>query len=189
MTRETVLIDVSPPPMLRDLLEPLCVLESWDKAEDSGVAERTSGLFTYGHPRIDGRLLDHFPGIRVVSNFGVGVDHIDVDAANSRDIVVGNTPGAVDGATADMAMALLLAAARNVVVGDRFARGPLFTHYDPGILLGAEVHGSTLGIFGMGNVGSQVARRARGFDMRIIYHNRRRRPETEKELGVEYTSS
>ena len=111
MTRETVLIDVSPPPTLRDLLDPLCLLESWDKAEDSGVAERTTGLFTYGHPRVDGRLLDRLPGLKVISNFGVGIDHIDVDAARSRDIRVGNTPGAVDGATADMAMALLLAAA------------------------------------------------------------------------------
>jgi glyoxylate reductase len=174
--------------MLRDLLEPLCVLEPWDRAADEDVARRARGLFTYGHPRVDGALLDRFPGLRVVSNFGVGIDHIDVAAASSRGIEVGNTPGAVDGATADMAMALLLASARNVVAGDRFARGPEFTHYDPSILLGTEVHGSTLGIFGMGSVGSQVARRARGFDMRVLYHNRRRRPEKEEELGVEYTT-
>ncbi len=168
MTRDTVLIDVPPPPMLRDLLEPLCDLVAWERAGVAAVAGRTRGLFTYGHPRVDGDLLDRLPGLRVVSNFGVGVDHVDVAAARSRGIEVGNTPGAVDGATADLAMALLLACARNVVVGDRFARGPEFTHYDPGILLGTEVHGSTLGIFGMGRVGSQVARRARGFDMRVL---------------------
>ena len=104
------------------------------------------------------------------------------------DIPVGNTPGAVEGATADMTLALLLACARNVVAGDRFARGPGFLYYDPSLFLGREVHGSTLGIVGLGRIGREVARRARGFDMRILYHSRHRKPEAEKELGVEFAS-
>jgi glyoxylate reductase len=101
---------------------------------------------------------------------------------------VGNTPGAVDGATADLTFAILLACARNVVVGDRFARSEAFTHYDPSILLGADVHASTLGIIGMGRVGRGVAKRARGFDMRVLYHNRRRDLDAERELGVEHAA-
>src|SRR6185312_11932522 len=122
------------------------------------------------------------------SNFGVGVDHIDLAAATARGIVVGNTPGILDAATADLAFALLLAAGRRLVEGDRYARGPNFLHYDPSYLLGREIHGSTLGILGMGRIGEQVARRARAFDMHILYHNRRRRPAVEESLGVGYAA-
>jgi glyoxylate reductase len=145
-------------------------------------------VYTYGHPKVDGALLDRMPKVRVVSNYGVGVDHIDLPAAAARGIPVGNTPGILDGATADMGFALLLASARRVVEGDRYARSPAFTVYDPGYMLGREVHSSTLGIIGMGRIGGQVAKRARGFDMQVLYHNRRRRPEIEDSLGVRYAS-
>lgn len=146
------------------------------------------GLYTYGHPKVDGPMLDRFPNLRVVSNYGVGVDHIDLPAAAARRVPVGNTPGILDGATADMGFALLLAAARRVVEGDCYARSPAFTVYDPGYMLGREVHGSTLGIVGMGRIGRQVAKRGRGFDMRVLYHNRNRRPEDETSLGAEYAA-
>ncbi len=149
---------------------------------------RIDAIYTYGHPLVDGPLLDRLPGLRVVSNFGVGVDHIDVAAAAARGIPVGNTPGVLDGATADLAFALLLAAGRWLAEGDRYARGPDFLRYDPSYMLGREVHGSTLGIIGMGRIGEQVARRARGFDMTVLYHNRRRRPAVEEALGARYVS-
>src|ERR1044072_6986541 len=82
------------------------------------------GVYTYGHPRVDGALLDRLPGVRGVRNFGVGVGPIDVAAAAARGIPVGNTPGVLDGATADLAFALLLAAGRRLTEGDRYARGP-----------------------------------------------------------------
>jgi glyoxylate reductase len=126
--------------------------------------------------------------VRVISNYGVGVDHIDLAAAAARRIPVGNTPGILDGATADMAFALLLAAGRRLVEGDRYARGPEFTVYDPGFMLGREVHHSTLGIVGLGRIGRQIARRARAFEMRVLYHNRRRDAVAEAELRVEYAS-
>jgi glyoxylate reductase len=132
--------------------------------------------------------LDRLPAVKVISNYGVGVDHIDLAAAAERGIPVGNTPGILDGATADMGFCLLLAAARRLAEGDRYARSPEFTRYDPGYILGREAHSSTLGIVGLGRIGRQVARRARGFDMQVIYHNRRRRPEAEQELGCRYTS-
>lgn len=181
-----VLVDVPLPPMICELMAPVCETGPWNDAR--GAGERVSGLFTYGHPPVGAALLDLLPLLKVVSNFGVGVDHIDLAAARARGIPVGNTPGAVDGATADLTFAILLACARNVVAGDRFARSERFTHYDPSILLGAEVHGSTLGIIGMGRVGRGVARRARGFDMRVLYHNRRRDIEAERELGVEHAA-
>jgi glyoxylate reductase len=151
-------------------------------AEDDGVI----AIYTYGHPHVDGPLLDRFPQLRVVSNYGVGVDHIDLKAAAARKIPVGNTPGILDGATADMGFTLLLSTARRLVEGDRYARSPDFTRYDPGYMLGYEVHGAVLGIIGLGRIGEQVAKRARGFDMRVQYHNRNRRPDVEAKLGVEY---
>ncbi len=136
---------------------------------------RVEAIYTYGHPLLDRERLALFPHVRVISNYGVGVDHIEVAAAASRGIPVGNTPGILDGATADMAFALLLAAARRIVVGDRYARSPAFTVYDPGYMLGREVHGATIGIVGLGRIGWQIAQRARGFNMQVLYHNRRRR--------------
>lgn len=153
-----------------------------------GSREAVDGVYTYGHPRLDGAMLDRLPGVRVISNYGVGVDHIVLSDAAARGIPVGNTPGILDGATADMGFALLLAAARRLVEGDRYARSPRFTVYDPGYLLGREVHHATLGVVGLGRIGGQVARRARGFDMRILYCNRHRRPDVETELGVEHVT-
>ena len=154
----------------------------------SDVPAPIDGIYTYGHPLVDGSMLDALPGVRVISTYGVGVDHINVADAHDRDIPVGNTPNILDGATADTGFALLLAAARRVVEGDRYARSPEFLRYDPGYMLGREAHSSTLGIIGLGNIGAQVARRARGFDMRVMYHNRRRRADAERQLEAEYAS-
>ena len=154
----------------------------------NGSDETIDGIYTYGHPHLDGAMLDILPGVRVISNYGVGVDHIIVRDAADRGIPVGNTPHTLDGATADAAFALLLAAARRVVEGDRYARSDSFLRYDPGYMLGREVHSSTLGIVGLGSIGRQVARRARGFDMQVLYRNRRRRMRDEEKLGVEYVS-
>jgi glyoxylate reductase len=182
--RPRAIADTPLAPNIVKLLEPHVEVLPWP---DSGPApEAVQAIYTYGHPRVDGALLDRLPGVRIISNFGVGVDHIDVAAAADRRIPVGNTPGVLDGATADQAFALLLAAGRRLAEGDRYARGPTFLRYDPGYMLGREIHGSTLGIVGLGRIGQQVARRARGFDMTVLYHNRRRRPEVEAELGVRY---
>ena len=137
---------------------------------------------------VDGDFMDRMPNLKVISNFGVGVDHIDLLAAKQRGIPVGNTPNMLDGATADMTFAMLMAAARNIVIGDHFARSAAFTHYDPRILIGHEIHSTTLGIIGMGNIGRQVARRSRGFDMNVLYHNRKPDPKAEIELGATYVS-
>jgi len=190
LTKPLVLLDVPLLPFMHAQVEPLCEMCPWAllKNGDRETLSRVQGMYTYAHPIVDGALLDQLPSLKVISNFGVGVDHIDLRAAATRGIPVGNTPGAVDGATADLTMALLLAAARNVVAGDKHAHSSHFTHYDPGHLLGLEVFGSTLGIVGMGRIGQQVAKRAKAFDMRVIYHNRRRNLEAEATLGVEYAT-
>ena len=176
------------PPALREMLGADFEILEWDESPKSPSLARAVGVITYGHPKVDGPLMDRIPHLKIISNHGVGVDHIDVSAARERKIPVGNTPGCLDASTADMTMALLLATARNVVVGDRFARSAEFTHYDPAQLIGYEVSGSTLGIVGLGRIGRQVARRARAFDMRVLYHNRKRNEQAEQELGVEYAS-
>ncbi len=173
-----ILLDVPLPPSVLDLFDSGYVFHMLDNmAEEDDRWRLIDAYLTYGHPPTDGAVMDRMPRLKVISNFGVGVDHIDTGAARKRRIPVGNTPNLLDGATADMTFTLLMAAARGVVVGDRFARSPEFTHYDPSILHGYEVHGSTIGIIGLGSIGKQVARRARGFDMDIVYHNRKPDPE------------
>ncbi|GAB4121524.1 MAG: D-glycerate dehydrogenase [Roseiflexaceae bacterium] len=186
--RHVVLVDTDLPAMIATMIDPSLELRRWPEDAPPKVLQAAVGIFTYGHPRIDDALLDQTPAVRVVSNFGVGVDHIDLAAAQRHGVVVGNTPHLVDGATADMTMALLLAVARNLVIGDHYARSSAFTHFDPSILIGSEVYGTTIGIVGMGNVGRQVARRARGFDMHILYHNRRRDFPAEAALDAHYRS-
>src|SRR5262245_2019070 len=158
----------------------------WHEASER--RDDVAAIYTYGHPLVDGAMLDRLPGVKVISNYGVGVDHIQLAEAAKRAIPVGNTPGILDGATADMGFTLLLAAARRLCEGDRYARSPQFTRYDPGYILGREVHGATLGIIGLGRIGKQIAQRARGFDMTVLYHNRRRTPEVEQSHGVRYAA-
>ncbi len=182
-----ILADLPVSPFILETLRDHAVLIPWESTAASH-REDIEAIYTYGHPIVNGELLERLPAVRVISNFGVGVDHIDVAAATGRGIPVGNTPGVLDGATADMAFALLLAAGRRLVEGDRYARGPNFLRYDPSYMLGREVHGATLGIFGLGRIGMQVARRARAFDMTVLYHNRHPRPDVEQALGVKYVS-
>ncbi len=176
-----VMINTELPPVVQSLLEGRVALVPWG----GGDAE-TTGIYCYGHTVIDGAVMDRLPGLKVISNHGVGVDHIDLAAATERGIPVGNTPAVLDGAVADMAFALLLAAARRLVEGDRYARHPEVTEFAPAERHGRDFYGSTLGILGLGNIGYQIARRARGFDMRIVYHNRRPRPAIAEEVGAEW---
>ncbi|MFO0801874.1 MAG: D-glycerate dehydrogenase [Gemmataceae bacterium] len=182
-----VLADLPVGPVVEELLAGKVRLLPWGAANEPG-ADRIEAVYTYGHPAVNGGLLDRMPAVRVISNFGVGVDHIDVTAATARKLPVGNTPGVLDGATADLAFSLLLAAGRRIVEGDRYARGPDFLRYDPSYMLGREVHGSTVGIIGLGRIGEQVARRAKGFDMTVLYCNRNRKPQAEAALGVQFAS-
>jgi glyoxylate reductase len=185
-----VLSNMFPSDQVLDMLGQECKVHVWspDDAHLASVLPSIEGILLYGHLRIDGAFMDRLPNLRVISNTGVGVDHIDLDAACQRDIPVGNTPNVLDDAVADMTFALILAAARNLVPGVRHAHGPDFLHYEPEFLLGYDVYGTTLGIVGLGNIGRQIARRARGFDMTVLYHNRNPDPRAEAELGVTYVT-
>lgn len=183
----TVLTNIALSPTIMEMLSPACTVTVWDgDATDPALLAEVEGFFVYGHPKINGAVMDRMPKLRVISNFGVGVDHIHLDDARARNIAVGNTPRLVDGATADLTFALLMAIGRNLGIGDRYARSPEFTVYDPNLLHGSEIHGATLGIVGMGNIGRQVARRAGGFDMRVLYHNRNRNLAAEAEVNATY---
>jgi len=153
------------------------------------IVRRTAdadALLTMLSDRIDAAVLNAGRRLRVVANMAVGYDNVDVSAATERGILVTNTPGVLTETTADMAWALLLAAARRVAEGNRLTRTGGWKAWHPSFLLGRDVHGATLGIIGLGQIGLAVARRARGFDMRLLYHSRTRRPEAESELGLEF---
>lgn len=148
------------------------------------------GLLCLLTDRINAEVMDAAGArLRVISNYAVGFNNIDVAAATERGIPVTNTPGVLTEASADLAWALLLAVGRRIVEGDRLAREGRFEGWAPMMLLGGQVYGRTLGIVGMGRIGQAVARRARGFSMRVLYHNRNRlNVDLEVELGCRYAS-
>lgn len=144
------------------------------------------GLYCLLTERIDQELLNAAPRLRVISNMAVGYDNINVPACTARGIPVGNTPGVLTETTADLTFALLMAAARRIVEGVDYVRAKRWKTWGPMLLMGLDVHAATLGIIGLGRIGQAVARRARGFDMRILYHDIQPIPEAEAALGVTY---
>jgi glyoxylate reductase len=158
---------------------------AWDELDDVEILERP---LAEPHPdvealavvaeTVDDRRLDLLPNLRIVANYGVGYDGVDVEACARRGVAVTNTPGVLDAATADLAFGLLLAAQRRIVEGDRYIReGKWGSDWAEAVLLADEVSGATLGIVGLGRIGSAVARRARAFDMRVLYTRRSLDPE------------
>lgn len=176
MTRPRVFVTRMIPEKGQAMVTDFCDAEIWpDELPPSRevLLEKVrglDGLLCLLTDRVDGEVMDAAgPGLKVISNHAVGVDNIDLPAANKRRIPVGNTPGILTDATADFAFALLLAAARRVVEGERFVRQGRWKTWGPSLLLGTDVHGATLGIVGYGRIGQALARRAGGFDMRILY--------------------
>jgi lactate dehydrogenase-like 2-hydroxyacid dehydrogenase len=146
------------------------------------------GILTLLTDRVDDAMLEAAgPALRVVSNYAVGFDNVDVAACTRRGIPVGNTPGVLTETTADLAWALIMAAARRVSEGDRYVRAGRWRTWGPQLLLGTDVHGSTLGIVGFGRIGQAVARRAAGFAMTVLYWDRMPvAAEVEASLGARY---
>jgi glyoxylate reductase len=161
---------------------------AWEELADVEIGtlderhDAAEALVAPGVP-IDDAVLDLLPSLRLVANYGVGYDQVDVAACRARGVEVTNTPGVVDAATADLAFALLLATRRRLVEGDaRIRAGRWDTNWAQPPFLGRQVTGSTLGIVGLGRIGRAMAQRARGFDMRVLYHQRTPLDEP----GVEY---
>jgi len=148
--------------------------------------DETEGILCLLIDRVDRELVDSAPRLRVVSNMAVGFDNIDVAACTRRGIPVGNTPGVLTDATADLAMALLLSAARGLPKAARDARDGLWRTWSPTGWLGADLRGATLGIIGMGKIGKAVAERARGFGLKLIYTDSKQLPEAEASFGAQY---
>jgi glyoxylate reductase len=136
--------------------------------EESATADGILSLLT---DTIDAALMDAAPGLKVISNCAVGCDNIDLVAATDRGIPVGHTPGVLTETTADLAFALLMAAARRLSEGEQYIRDGRWTTWSPSQLMGHDIHGATLGIIGFGRIGQAVARRAMGFNMRVLYHD------------------
>ena len=157
------------------------------KQEVIDGVQNADGLICLLNDNIDQEIITSGSNLRVVANFAVGYNNIDVEAATLRGLPVTNTPGVLTDSTADMAWALLMDAARRVSEGDRMVRTGQWAGWGPLQLLGADIAGSTLGIIGFGRIGQAVAKRARGFEMRICYWNRTRlSKEQEAAFGVEY---
>jgi glyoxylate reductase len=145
-------------------------------------------LYTLPGARVDAEVIAAAPNLRMIATLATGYDSIDVAAARARGIPVTYAPGILDETTADGAFGLLIAAARRFGEAERYLRSGAFRGWTPFMFLGQDVHHATLGIVGMGRIGQQMARRARGFEMRVLYYDERRSDRAERELGVEYAA-
>lgn len=151
------------------------------------AAGDADAILTLLADKITGELLDRLPKVKIVSNYAVGFDNVDVKAASARGVVVTNTPSdEVNEAVAEFAWSAMLALSRRLVEGDEYGRKGAYKGWEPEMFLGRDVYGKTLGIVGLGRIGTNVARRAAGFKMKVLYYERDRNEEREKELGIEY---
>lgn len=180
-----------------DLARPqqVAAIEVWEERQPPPYevllekVKTVDGLLCLLSDRIDKQLIEAGTCLKVISQMAVGYDNIDIPTATAQKIPVGHTPGVLTDATADFAWALLMAAARRVVEADKLTRAGLWRTWEPDLLLGPNIAGATLGIVGLGRIGQAVARRAKGFDMRVLYTSKHRcQPELEQALGVEFVS-
>lgn len=193
MTKPRVFLSRRLPEPAMKIVEAACAVDLWDSAERPapreallrGVAE-ADGLLSLITDRVDAELLDAAPRLRVVANMAVGYDNIDLAACTARGVLVTNTPGVLTETTADLAWALMLAAARRIVEGQKLIEAGGWGPWHPMQLVGVDVYGATLGVVGAGRIGGAVLRRGRGFGMELRYHNRRPSPELEAETGARY---
>ncbi|WP_342044057.1 2-hydroxyacid dehydrogenase [Bacillus sp. OTU530] len=174
-------------------IEAVCEVRMWQeeaKPVPREVLEKeiadVDGLFCLLTESIDKALLDRANALKVISNMAVGYNNIDVEAAKQKGIRVTNTPGVLTETTADLTFALLMSTARRLVESTEYLRSGKWETWSPLQLAGQDIYGTTLGIIGMGRIGEALARRAKGFNMNILYSNRSRKPVVEEELGVQY---
>ena len=193
-TRPAVLVARAIFPDIIEQLSRHCDVEAnpddalWPREELVRRLQGKQGVFTTGSERIDAALLAQCPGLRICANMAVGYNNFDLPAMTAAGVLGTNAPGVLTETTADLGFALLMAAARRVAEGEHYLRAGRWDRWAYDILVGQDVHGSTLGILGMGRIGQAIARRgALGFGMKVIYHNRSRLPaEAEAEVSARY---
>ncbi|WP_191561160.1 2-hydroxyacid dehydrogenase [Metabacillus idriensis] len=175
-------------------LKEMCEVRMWNEEEEPvprEVLEKeiidSDGLFCLITESIDKELLEKANQLKVVSNMAVGYNNIDIEVAKEKGITVTNTPGVLTETTADLTFALIMATSRRLIESSDYLKKGNWKTWSPMQLTGHDIYGSTLGIIGLGRIGESVARRARGFDMNVLYYNRSRKPDAEKELGLNYT--
>ena len=158
-----------------------------DKDEIMNNIKGVDALFSTLTEKIDGEIMDKgLPSLKIIANMAVGFDNIDLDAAKQRHIAVANTPGVLTDTVAEHTFALMLSISRRIVEADKFARAGLYSAWGPMLLLGSDLSGKTLGVVGLGRIGSRVAyHAAKGFGMKVLYTDVKKNPEFEKELLVE----
>ena len=182
------------PKVAMQRIEQSCEVEFWEKElppPRKVLIEKVrgaEGLLSLLTDEVDAHLMDEAPHLKVVSNYAVGFDNVDVPEATKRGIMVTNTPGVLTETTADLAFALMMSASRRVPEGDRYVRAGRWKTWGPMLLLGQDVHDATLGIVGMGRIGAALARRAHGFGMEVLYYDIVRQKGVEEELNVAYVS-
>ena len=193
MSKSKVYVSSVVPREVQDLLSANTEMDMWPGVEPVPAdvllkaAADATGLMVQVFDKIDSKLLQSADGLKVVSVGGSGTDNVDLAEATRLGISIGNTPCAGSKGTADMAMALLLAAARRIAEIDRFVRAGGWVHDLATMhLAGQEVHENKLGIVGLGQIGTEMAKRARGFDMKVMYFSRSRKPDLEKQLDIEW---
>ncbi|QBP41904.1 2-hydroxyacid dehydrogenase [Paenisporosarcina antarctica] len=181
------------PDAVVDRLREICEVSMWDKEEEPVPREvlmkeirDVDGILSMVSDPIDETLINQATQLKVISNMAVGYNNIDIKAATERGIMVTNTPGVLTETTADLTFALLMATARRLVESSDYLREGKWKSWFPMQLTGQDIHGSTLGIIGMGRIGEALAKRAKGFDMNVIYTNRSRKSKAEEELGIQY---
>lgn len=151
-------------------------------------AQQCDGLYIMLTDRVDEELLAIAPRLKAISTMSVGLDHIDLDAVKKANLIITHTPEVLTETTADLTFALLMATGRRIVEASQAIYKGEWSTWSPDFMVGQDIYGKTLGIIGLGRIGEAVARRARGFGMNLLYHNRSPRPEAEKELGLHYRS-
>jgi glyoxylate reductase len=190
--RWPVLVTRRVPPRVLAAMRDALDVDLWDSEDPiprdellHRVADKR-GVVTLLTERVDAELLDAAPELRIVANYAVGFDNVDVAACSERGILATNTPDVLTETTADLAWALILAASRRIAEGDRFLRSRTPWIWGPEMMLGRDIHGATLGLVGFGRIGQAVARRGRGFGMRVVYADPYAAPpEVDRELGAE----
>lgn len=195
MSQPRVFVARRIPEAALNILRTACQVHTWDceeepidRAQFIREVQQSDGALVMTSERIDTELFRAAPRCKVFANMAVGYDNIDVPAATAHGVLITNTPGVLTETTADLAFGLMMAAGRRFYEGQRLIMEGRWKSWSPMFMTGQEIHGMTLGIIGAGRIGQAVARRARGFSMRVLYHNRRPDPAFEAEVGAAYAA-